>query len=148
MIFSTGAPARITCILFAILTLLLATLAPAPTHARDTGDGSQEPSPEFSVNDLSSLNDVALPDLFTGTMKYNVPIPLPSGLNGLQPKVTIVYRSTNSNGWLGMGWDMPIGVIVQKYAATTTSMPCSSSDPKTVCKPVVITTPPTLCAYR
>ena len=40
------------------------------------------------ANDIISdgMNDVSLPDLYTGAMSYSVPIEVPAGKHGLTPK--------------------------------------------------------------
>jgi len=72
----------------------------------------------FTVNshadDTTPINTrTALPDQFTGTLRYSIPIEVPSGRNGLSPELSMTYRSTNGNGWLGMGWEMEAGAIEQ-----------------------------------
>jgi RHS repeat-associated protein len=89
--------------------------------------------PEFDADGLLSLNDVPLPDLFTGAMKYRIPIGVPDGLNSLKPNTDLVYRSTNGNGWLGVGWDVSYGTIVLKEPGQTTICPTTSD---TTCTPV------------
>lgn len=55
--------------------------------------------------------DSVMPDLFTGTMKYSVLIKVPPGRKGMTPAVSLDYRSSNGNGWLGVGWDLEMGAI-------------------------------------
>ncbi|WP_041245297.1 SpvB/TcaC N-terminal domain-containing protein [Geotalea uraniireducens] len=59
--------------------------------------------------DLSS--DRAVPDLFTGTMNYAIPIKAPPGRNGMSPNIALTYRSSNGNGPIGMGWEIEMGAI-------------------------------------
>lgn len=59
--------------------------------------------------DISS--ETVLPDLFTGTLSYSVPIKVPSGRSGMTPNLNLQYRSTNRNGFLGMGWELEVGSI-------------------------------------
>ncbi|GAB6096176.1 hypothetical protein JCM14469_24290 [Desulfatiferula olefinivorans] len=42
----------------------------------------------------------------SGSAITQVPIEVPSGRNGLQPKVTLSYTSSGGNNWLGVGWDI------------------------------------------
>jgi Salmonella virulence plasmid 65kDa B protein/FG-GAP-like repeat len=48
------------------------------------------------------------PDLHTGTGNFTVPIALPSGRNGFQPQLSLVYSTGNGNGVFGLGWGLSI----------------------------------------
>lgn len=52
-----------------------------------------------------------MPDLFTGTMSYSIPIEVPPGRKGMDPGLALTYRSSNGNGVVGMGWEMEVGAI-------------------------------------
>jgi RHS repeat-associated protein len=54
------------------------------------------------------------PDLFTGTGNFTIPITLPSGRNGFQPEISLVYSTGNGNGSFGLGWDLSIPGISRK----------------------------------
>ncbi len=41
-----------------------------------------------------------------GVFKYRVPIEVPPGINGVQPKVGLGYTSSGSNGVMGWGWSI------------------------------------------
>ncbi len=41
-----------------------------------------------------------------GSATYNVPIEVPPGIRGMQPKLTIGYNSSARNGLLGWGWNI------------------------------------------
>ena len=49
--------------------------------------------------------------VFTGAASYTIPIEVPPGRSGLAPDLALTYNSYNSNGWLGMGWDLDLGAI-------------------------------------
>ena len=54
---------------------------------------------------LQGIGETFSPDLFTGTGNFTVPLGLPPGRNGLQPKLSLVYSTGNGNGPFGLGWD-------------------------------------------
>lgn len=43
-----------------------------------------------------------------GTAGLSYPLEIPPGRNGLQPQLTVQYNSDGGNGWLGLGWDLPL----------------------------------------
>jgi len=50
-------------------------------------------------------------DLFTGRFSYTIPITVPPGRQGGEPKITLGYNSSGGNGWCGMGWTLEMGFI-------------------------------------
>ena len=63
-----------------------------------------------------------------GDARLSYPIEVPPGRNGMQPQLAINYNSSGGNGWLGLGWDMPMQAItidtrwgVPRYDATKES---------------------------
>ncbi|WP_425248196.1 FG-GAP-like repeat-containing protein [Desulfospira joergensenii] len=48
---------------------------------------------------------------YTGAATVSVPILVPPGRAGIQPKINLVYNSYKKNGWIGMGWDIDMGAI-------------------------------------
>jgi len=51
------------------------------------------------------------PDLFTGRFTYSVPIVVPPGRQNSQPKIKLLYNSSDGNGWCGVGWQLELGKI-------------------------------------
>ncbi|MCP3943326.1 MAG: hypothetical protein GY710_17825 [Desulfobacteraceae bacterium] len=49
--------------------------------------------------------------LFTGAATAAIPILIPPGRAGMQPKIALNYNSYQKNGWMGMGWDISMGAI-------------------------------------
>ena len=41
-----------------------------------------------------------------GQAEYTIPLDVPPGINGMQPKLEIAYRNTTKNGWMGPGWSI------------------------------------------
>jgi len=56
---------------------------------------------------------IPLPDLLTGSFSHSVPLTIPPGRKGMQPSLSLNYRSSNSNSWTGLGWSLNPGYIVR-----------------------------------
>jgi hypothetical protein len=56
---------------------------------------------------------IPLPDLLTGAFSHSLPLAVSPGRKGMQPSLSIVYRSSNANSWLGVGFDLKSGYIVR-----------------------------------
>jgi RHS repeat-associated protein len=54
------------------------------------------------VGTLSSIIDVTP----TGALNYSIPIDIPSGLNGMQPSLSLIYSNQGPNGIFGLGWSL------------------------------------------
>ncbi len=65
---------------------------------------------------LKGIGEKFSPDLHTGTGNYSVPIELPPGRNGLQPKLSLAYSTGNGNSPFGLGWALSIPGITRKTA--------------------------------
>jgi RHS repeat-associated protein len=63
---------------------------------------------------LHGIGETFSPDLHTGTGNFTVPIALPSGRNGFQPQLNLVYSTGNGNGPFGLGWSLSIPGISRK----------------------------------
>lgn len=74
-----------------------------PNTIKDIKVGN--PAEEINVLDPPILNN-------KGDAILNYPIEIPRGRNGMQPSVSLVYNSSNENGWLGVGWDIPIKAVI------------------------------------
>jgi len=56
---------------------------------------------------------IPLPDMFTGSFSYGFPIAVPPGRKGVQPALSLSYRSSNGNSWVGVGFSLNPGYIVR-----------------------------------
>ncbi len=65
---------------------------------------------------LHGIGEKFSPDLFTGTGNFTIPISVPSGRNGFQPQLTLVYSTGSGNGFFGLGWGLSIPGIARKTA--------------------------------
>ncbi len=66
-----------------------------------------------------------------GSLSDSVPIEVPPGRNGLTPQLSLVYNASAENGFLGVGWDLPIGYIIRntRDGVSYTCDPSTSSNP-------------------
>lgn len=53
----------------------------------------------------------AVSTLYTGAAAYRLPISVPPGRKGMQPKLSLSYNSYSGNGWIGEGWSLDLGSI-------------------------------------
>ena len=81
-------------------------------------DGAATPNSIISLpkggGALQGIGETFSPDLFTGTGNFTVPIALPSGRNGFQPSLTLVYSTGNGNSPFGLGWQLSIPGVARK----------------------------------
>ena len=72
--------------------------------------GSRPSSSKFQFN---YLNEEILPKIGgnTGAAVQSLPIAVPPGRAGLEPKLALTYNSSSRNGWVGVGWSLEAGAI-------------------------------------
>src|SRR5215470_6579779 len=63
---------------------------------------------------LHGIGETFAPDLHTGTGNFTVPIALPTGRNGFQPQLSLVYSTGNGNGPFGLGWNLSMPGVCRK----------------------------------
>src|SRR5437879_1010586 len=63
---------------------------------------------------LHGIGETFAPDLHTGTGNYSIPLEVPAGRKGLQPKLALTYSSGNGNSPFGLGWALSIPGIKRK----------------------------------
>ncbi|OLE27143.1 MAG: hypothetical protein AUG49_06145 [Catenulispora sp. 13_1_20CM_3_70_7] len=60
----------------------------------------------------NEVNQIAPPGpANSGEARLTYPIDVPTGRGGMQPKLGVAYSSAGSDGWLGVGWDLPMPTI-------------------------------------
>src|SRR5215510_4386856 len=63
---------------------------------------------------IHGIAETFAPDLHTGTGNFSVPIAIPTGRNGFQPQLSLVYSTGNGNGLFGLGWNLGIPGVARK----------------------------------
>src|SRR5499425_2472538 len=79
-----------------------------------SGNSSQPISLPKGGGALHGLGEKFAPDLHTGTGNFTVPLALPTGRNGFQPQLSLVYSTGNGNGPFGLGWSLSIPGVTRK----------------------------------
>lgn len=46
-----------------------------------------------------------------GSLTTSFPLKLPAGRAGMQPNLSVNYNSDGGNGWMGLGWDIPMSGV-------------------------------------
>ena len=81
----------------------------------DTGGSNSTPSETI---DLSASVLKGHAGVSGGQASYQIPIDLPPGRNGIQPKVSLSYNSQGGNGIAGVGWSLNAGSAISRCGAT------------------------------
>ncbi|UCB57417.1 MAG: hypothetical protein JSV30_02210 [Candidatus Omnitrophota bacterium] len=79
---------------------------------------------------IGSGVQIPLPDMFTGAFSHSVALTVPPGRKNLQPNLQLIYRSSNPNSWLGVGFSLNPGYIVR---STRLGPPTYLDDKDTFC---------------
>jgi hypothetical protein len=77
---------------------------------------------------LHGIGEKFSPDLHTGSGNFTIPIALPTGRNGFQPSLSLVYSAGNSNGPFGLGCNLSIPGITRKTSKGVPQYKDSSAD--------------------
>ncbi len=89
----------------------------SPPVGGGAGVGARWFSPN-SIKDLKAANPSAGIELIEppqgnsqGTARVAYPVRTPQGRGAYEPDVRLVYGSNAPNGWLGVGWDLPLSKV-------------------------------------
>jgi hypothetical protein len=63
---------------------------------------------------LQGIGETFAPNMQTGTGNFTVPLALPSGRNGFQPKLSLTYSTGNGNAEFGLGWNLSVPGVARK----------------------------------
>ncbi|WP_432989904.1 SpvB/TcaC N-terminal domain-containing protein [Dactylosporangium sp. CA-233914] len=75
---------------------------------------------------VGGLGETFSPDPFTGTGNLSVPIEVPVGRSGLQPRLALAYSTGSPNGPFGLGWQLSVPGVARK---TSHGVPRYVDDP-------------------
>jgi hypothetical protein len=88
-----------------------------------SGEGGTDTTAAGSVISLpkgggsvGGLGETFSPDLFTGAGSFAVPIALPPGRRGVQPKLSLAYSTGTGNGPFGLGWQLSLPGVTRRTA--------------------------------
>lgn len=96
---------------FILYTCSVLLLFSSGSFAEEDGGSTLQRSLVPGGGAANSSSGTVLPDLFSGTMSYSVPIEVPPGRRGMDPTLALTYKSSNGNGLIGVGWELETGAI-------------------------------------
>ncbi len=72
-------------------------------------DSSRTPNDVITPTGTSTevgITEGALSVSLSGAANYRIPLLIPSGINGVEPNISLTYNSQGGNGTAGYGWDL------------------------------------------
>ena len=81
----------------------------------DSGGSNSAPSQSVNLNAAVLKGQASVSG---GQASYQIPIDLPPGRAGIQPKVSLSYNSQSGNGLVGIGWSLNAGSAISRCGAT------------------------------
>ena len=88
-----------------------------------TGGGGSEAISDLSISSIyvSMVGN-------TGSAVTSIPISVPPGRKGIEPRLALNYNSTSRNGWIGVGWTLDMGAIQRSTKRGVDYTPDESDD--------------------
>ena len=75
-------------------------------------------TPEARAETVAGVTDGALSVDKLGAAVYSVPIAVPPGVAGMEPSLSVNYRSRDGNGIMGLGWSVGGLSVIHRCART------------------------------
>ncbi|MEJ3748544.1 SpvB/TcaC N-terminal domain-containing protein [Actinomycetes bacterium KLBMP 9797] len=93
-------------------TDMLNAVVTVPEHPENTSFNPTQIKDLENANPGTGVALVSAPGASnTGDAQLSYPIEVPPGRGGLQPRLGVTYNSGGGNGWVGLGWDLPMPSI-------------------------------------
>ncbi len=109
---------------FMIFTLMVILFTPpalraatSDTATSETGTSGTGTASELALEVAGSIAGTF--QNVQGTASYTIPIPVPSGRNGMEPQLNLSYNSQTSDGPVGIGWRLDAGLMITRGVHTT-----------------------------
>ncbi|MFK3979614.1 SpvB/TcaC N-terminal domain-containing protein [Micromonospora sp. NPDC050397] len=94
------------------LATMVNAVVTVPEHAETSSFNPTQIKDLEAANPGAGLTLVNAPGASnTGDAALSYPLVVPPGRGGMQPQLAVGYNSAGGNGWLGLGWDLPLPSI-------------------------------------
>ena len=97
-----------------------------PVDMQDATGGEGTGFDIVSDLSISSINVSMVGN--TGAAVTSIPIVVPPGRKGMEPRLALNYNSNNRNGWIGIGWTLDMGAIQRNTKRGVDYSPDESDD--------------------
>lgn len=114
-IFKIISPVMILSMVFSTVIFVFPQQAKAEDRGLENYRNQSQQNPKS--NQIVGISGI---DQQMGAAIASVPIVVPPGRLGIEPKINLQYNSQNKNGILGIGWDLELGKI---YRSTKYGLP-------------------------
>jgi RHS repeat-associated protein len=88
------------------LPVVLVVLLPSSSLAGSDDKPCSDAPARLLEAEVETPSSKLLPDEFTGGLHAEVPFAWPRGRNGVEPNLTLRYRSGTGPSWSGLGWNL------------------------------------------